>query len=761
MLKRAIRSIALDCSQAEKFLNALGIEKATFLVFSESGQGGKFWNRRGRLSDLWQQIQAHHTPGTAVNWMVNDGDSGIADKNITRIRAVFMDLDRPDDTRLERLRDTVFRVLPPTAVIESSPGKHHLYWKVSGDFPVAAFRQIQERLCHWLADEGADPGVKSLSRKKRLPGTLHWKSGDTHLCHLVETRPVSYSLEDLVKAIPELPLPEEGGRVIAYGKASLAGALRDLVAADVGQRNRTLYQKARKLFSLVDQDFGLDAGQVERELAAAAGCIGLDATEIRHTLNSARDAAIKKPDPAPEILAGHDKRTPIIDMPQEPETFAVDGSEAFLKIPDSCKKFFVVRHGMAVAEEAQFPAFSAVVAGLTAYSALFSVAFRTEFPNGSPIALGLYTAVEQPSGAAKSRVLGGFYDPIREAFRAENRRTRKDLQDKESPLLPIPKSNATPEALEDSCTGGNSGSFIVASSEQAGLRSLFGDAVVNRPVSNEILLEGWQGGFVSTERVTRQGLDRRAWGSICFVAQAGSIDAILRNDKGQGLMARFLPIAEGHLVGQRDFSSERPVPPEIKGGFKGLITATLNCYDALGEKGFLEPLFSVKPGPGVEDAIRGKRQELEPRLGELVGDNGSSVLAELVSKFDIHARKVAAILYLGELLQDGRPMAEGDLVFGLEHWQAGEDLVGVVVNHVERTLTDKDMLGLGAARKAVYGAFKKHRVRKERELKQHLKAYPPFKGQAQTAKAISRVLSDMLRSGDLHFDVLKKEYSLT
>jgi hypothetical protein len=102
--------------------------------------------------------------GAGVFFTVNECDGkGRTAANVTRVRAVFVDLDGAP----------VEPVLPfnPHVVVESSPGKYHAYWLVD-DFPMEAFRAMQEN----LADKfDGDTAVKDLPRVMRMPGYTHHK----------------------------------------------------------------------------------------------------------------------------------------------------------------------------------------------------------------------------------------------------------------------------------------------------------------------------------------------------------------------------------------------------------------------------------------------------------------------------------------------------------------------------------------------------------------------------------------------------------
>lgn len=63
----------------------------------------------------------------------------------------------------------------PTLVIESSPGRHHYYWKL--DYPVEAFHatELNKRIAYGM---GADLGKWALGTVLRAPGTMNYKRDD-------------------------------------------------------------------------------------------------------------------------------------------------------------------------------------------------------------------------------------------------------------------------------------------------------------------------------------------------------------------------------------------------------------------------------------------------------------------------------------------------------------------------------------------------------------------------------------------------------
>ena len=60
----------------------------------------------------------------------------------------------------------------PTAVVESSPGRHHFYWRLTRPIPPEEAAQLNKRLCYGI---GGDKGKWGLGTVLRAPGTLNYK----------------------------------------------------------------------------------------------------------------------------------------------------------------------------------------------------------------------------------------------------------------------------------------------------------------------------------------------------------------------------------------------------------------------------------------------------------------------------------------------------------------------------------------------------------------------------------------------------------
>ncbi|WP_164473653.1 phage/plasmid primase, P4 family [Deinococcus psychrotolerans] len=238
--------------------------------------------------------------------------------NVQRVAAVFIDLDGsplPDDFPLK-----------PTAVVESSPGRFHVYWAVH-DLELSGFTAVQKYLASLY---GGDAAVCDLARVMRLPGYWHGKREDGFLSQLLELNSdAQYKRADLLgcfdgladaleaaevaeaarlqKAADQLaraavlkaemassPAMNRAAAQQKYGQTILLGELSILGSTAQGGRNHQLYKAAAALGECVAAGI-LEKSSVEAELTSVALAVGLDDDETASTIHSGLTAGMKKP----------------------------------------------------------------------------------------------------------------------------------------------------------------------------------------------------------------------------------------------------------------------------------------------------------------------------------------------------------------------------------------------------------------------------------------------------------------------------------
>lgn len=148
-----------------------GEEQVTFLTFDDrKNSGGK---DKSLTKELHGSLDEHlpilldlNAKGAGIFFTVNQTDlRGRKQENIKAVRAVFVDL---DGSPLEPVQNAA---LPPHLIVESSPGRFHVYWKIINlDLP--HFKIVQKALAGRFNGDGA---VCDLSRTMRLPGFSHQK----------------------------------------------------------------------------------------------------------------------------------------------------------------------------------------------------------------------------------------------------------------------------------------------------------------------------------------------------------------------------------------------------------------------------------------------------------------------------------------------------------------------------------------------------------------------------------------------------------
>ena len=218
-----------DLEEARRFLEALGGGTFTFQTVRESPDSSGLSEldrvRHGTLAMRGDELARLNTKGAGIFVMVALGDGkGRKNKNVTKIRAVFVDL---DGAPLEPLLTCA---APPHIVVETSPGRYHAYWLMKDCSP-QQFRSVQRTLAVRF---NGDPSVCDPARVMRLPGFWHQKAApfQTRIDQIVPDL-TAYNLATLIEKL-NLRL-ELSGKPKRYGG-------KDKIPE--GERNSTLHEMA-------------------------------------------------------------------------------------------------------------------------------------------------------------------------------------------------------------------------------------------------------------------------------------------------------------------------------------------------------------------------------------------------------------------------------------------------------------------------------------------------------------------------------------
>jgi len=182
----------IDTAKAQTFLKMLDptTSKFCFRTFDDK-KGNPFLanNYNGNFEQFEEVLQSKNILGAGVFVVINQG--GQTDKNICQVRYVFADT---DGAPLAPLIDA----LKPHMVIESSPERYHVYWRVN-DCPLKEFQTVQKAIA---VKFHSDPAVSNLSRVMRLPGYLHQKSSPFEVNITNETKNLAaYTINDIIDGL--------------------------------------------------------------------------------------------------------------------------------------------------------------------------------------------------------------------------------------------------------------------------------------------------------------------------------------------------------------------------------------------------------------------------------------------------------------------------------------------------------------------------------------------------------------------------------
>ena len=129
----------------------------------------------GPLARLRAALQRLNDNGNGVFVTVNETDlHGRKNANVVRVRALFLDLDGSP------LQPVLDEMPPAHIVVESSPGRWHVYWLIEEDGlndetrPIAAERHRAAQK-YLAARFSGDIAINDLPRVMRLPGFTHGK----------------------------------------------------------------------------------------------------------------------------------------------------------------------------------------------------------------------------------------------------------------------------------------------------------------------------------------------------------------------------------------------------------------------------------------------------------------------------------------------------------------------------------------------------------------------------------------------------------
>jgi Protein of unknown function (DUF3987) len=359
----------------------------------------------------------------------------------------------------------------------------------------------------------------------------------------------------------------------------------------------------------------------------------------------------------------------------------INGTES--PLVDMCK---------AVAAEVQFPLQTTYIHALGVIASLSVRHFKVAYWNSGTIPVNLYVVTSQPPSTGKSGVNNALTEHARivisekneknrasrDALRSKIEKKKKELDKAESDgdaeqiykeLMRLEEhlkivnayryglNDVTAEKAEDICAS-QGGVFTIVSAESFGIKTVLGDVYKNpnSTPNQNLFLSAWDGEYISSARITREGYEGYAACSIAVLAQDGTFDSIL-NSAGKdscGVSERFLLGREPTLIGKRKSSDRVPVPYEIKKAYhdlvdnileQGPITLTMSSA-ALRQISMVKDFYD-------DESADGKRY-------------ANDIMRGIVGKADKQIHKIASVLHIvNNWKKGGEKKTEigGDTVF--------------------------------------------------------------------------------------------------
>lgn len=359
----------------------------------------------------------------------------------------------------------------------------------------------------------------------------------------------------------------------------------------------------------------------------------------------------------------------------------VDEQILAIELVDKKRTDLLTELSIGISEQVQFPLNTTFLHGLGIIATAMTKSFSYEY-RGAISPVNLYVVSSQPPSTGKSGVNNLFVSPVRVAFNDFNdkqqiKRNKLDYKIKElksalksatndeemdslmsdlaeletklinTPIYKYSVSNTTPEALEQIAFN-QLGTWNLISDEAGSINVLLGNMYSDNTISNaDIVLQSWDGDWLSVGRITRKTGDGYVKGSIAVIAQDETINTILQaGARGNGVSERFLLLRENNLLGYRDHNSYKPIGEQVKTRYAKLINQLV----------FSDSTTFKFPKKTI-DVIMKNKIKIEPHMK----DNGmysNNLLRGVVGKMDKQVMKISCVLHVVENWKDGQKPLE-------------------------------------------------------------------------------------------------------
>jgi phage/plasmid primase-like uncharacterized protein len=421
---------------------------------------------------------------------------------------------------------------------------------------------------------------------------------------------------------------------------------------------------------------------------------------------------------------------------------------------------------LAIAKPTYLPPHTVFLIGLGVFASVACRRWCVEYQHGSILPIGLNVIGEQPSATGKSWAIGTFQKPFYTAekdvkkaaktrlgeFNSIDKNELTDTQRIEiETCQKVLKStlfttNTTAEALEQSLTH-SGGYFSAVSSEQGLFNTILGYCYSDKASNNDLLLNGFDGGYMGSLRVSRDGYFGSVVGGAVMFAQSGGIENLLKASNGTGLAERFLLIAEKHNLGTRDFTQTAIINHDLVEEYNALCEKFATyIIESPVEFNELSRLDICSDG---WRCVAEYRNSIEKHLAD-GGRYSHITIRGAAGKVNMQIMKIASLLHLLDDYQNKSTTIE------LKHVKSAIGIANAMLEANLKLCQDKGIVGVKAEYTAILSLFENgNKPRTERELIMSRSRVAPFKDfTGSKSELIRATLNDMVAD-----NVLKTLYA--
>ena len=421
----------------------------------------------------------------------------------------------------------------------------------------------------------------------------------------------------------------------------------------------------------------------------------------------------------------------------------------FLKFVDD--KHLLKQLALSVAKATFMPVHTVFLSGLAVFSSVACRQWRVNYQHGGALPIGLYVMSEQPPATSKTWTVSTFQNPFFKIEKEVRDNATDRLKKAQKKLDSIKKgdrqatdeheyerlegeinecqrilaarlffTNATAEAIEQGLSN-TKGFFSAVSTEQGLANALLGLCYGADKVSNnDLLLNGFDGGFISTARINRTGYTGDIVGGAVMFAQAGSIENLLKASNGTGLAERFLMLAEPHNLGKRDFLNQDFINPDLLAEY---ARACNFAFGVMKEPKEFDDLLDLHISPTVWRKINEFRNSIEPHLMD-GGRYSHIALRGAAGKINMQIMKIASVLHILDNPSDN--------IINDDHVITAINIAYSMIEAGYKLCMDKGLIGTKAEYQSILSLFEKSNtprtLRAIQQAKSQTKPYKDYTG---------------------------------